>query len=67
MATYNEHTGDTLTSGSASEDYRNNYDAIFGKKERKPSVWDKPVEGIVNAPVGAPTGQIFKLTPFIPE
>ena len=34
MATKNDITGDSLVSRS-SEAYRNNYDAIFGKKEKK--------------------------------
>ena len=35
MATRNDITGDSLTSKPASEAYRNNYDAIFGKKKVK--------------------------------
>ena len=35
MATRNDITGDELKSKTNSEAYRNNYDAIFGKKTRK--------------------------------
>lgn len=37
MTTYNEITGDALQSKVNSEAYRNNFDAIFGKKEKKPA------------------------------
>ena len=33
MATKNDITGDTVTSRPASDNYRDNYDAIFRKKE----------------------------------
>ena len=35
MATKNDITGDSLISKTNSEAYRNNYDAIFGKKGKK--------------------------------
>ena len=35
MATKNDITGDSLISKTNSEAYRNNYDAIFGKKGNK--------------------------------
>lgn len=35
MVAYNEHTGDLMRSGAATASYRNNYDAIFGKKTPK--------------------------------
>jgi hypothetical protein len=31
----NEHTGDKLVSKANSDDYRDNYDAIFGVKEKR--------------------------------
>lgn len=34
MVAHNEHTGDLLRSKAASETYRNNYDLIFGKKDK---------------------------------
>lgn len=37
----NDITGDSLRSRSPSEEYRNNYDAIFGKKKK-----DIPQEGV---------------------
>ena len=33
MATHNDITGDALVSRQANENYRNNYDRIFGKKK----------------------------------
>ena len=33
MATHNDITGDALVSRLANENYRNNYDRIFGKKK----------------------------------
>lgn len=33
MATRNDITGDTIATKGTSEQYRNNYDAIFGKKK----------------------------------
>jgi len=33
MATHNDITGDALVSRQANDNYRNNYDRIFGKKK----------------------------------
>lgn len=38
MATHNDITGDALVSRQANENYRNNYDRIFGKKKEKQNV-----------------------------
>jgi hypothetical protein len=38
MAAVNEHTGDLMRSKAASNNYRNNYDAIFGKKPAEEKV-----------------------------
>ena len=35
MATHNDITGDALVSRQANENYRSNYDRIFGKKKEK--------------------------------
>jgi hypothetical protein len=35
MATRNDITGDALITKVANENYRNNYDLIFGKKNKK--------------------------------
>lgn len=35
MATTNDITGDSLTSRVPSDAYKNNYDRIFGKKDRQ--------------------------------
>lgn len=35
MTAKNEHTGDALRTKETTENFRNNFDAIFGKKERK--------------------------------
>ena len=35
MATTNDITGDALVSRQSTENYRNNYDLIFGKKNKK--------------------------------
>lgn len=35
MATKNDITGDSLISKTNNESYRNNYDLIFGKKDKK--------------------------------
>lgn len=35
MATRNDITGDSLTTKSATDSYRNGWDRIFGKKENK--------------------------------
>ena len=35
MATHNDITGDALVSRQANDNYRNNYDKIFGKKKEK--------------------------------
>ena len=34
MATKNDITGDTIQTKGTSEEYRNNYDLIWGKKEK---------------------------------
>ena len=34
MATHNDITGDALVSRQSNENYRNNYDLIFGKKKK---------------------------------
>lgn len=34
MASYNDITGNCLVTKPATEEYRNNYDAIFGKKKK---------------------------------
>jgi hypothetical protein len=34
MASHNEITGDALVSKKNNDNYRNNYDAIFGKKKK---------------------------------
>ena len=48
MATKNDITGDSLISKTNSEAYRNNYDAIFGKKgkknEQRTGLYDGAVE-----------------------
>lgn len=41
MAAFNEHTGDLLRSKAASSNYRNNYDAIFGKNKKEDVVEQK--------------------------
>jgi hypothetical protein len=41
MATTNPVTGDKLISKPASDAYKANYDAIFGKKEKQPEPKDK--------------------------
>ena len=38
MATHNDITGDALVSRQANENYRNNYDRIFGKKKENKDV-----------------------------
>ena len=38
MAAHNEITGDALVSRLANENYRNNYDRIFGKKKENKDV-----------------------------
>ena len=38
MASHNEITGDALVSRQANENYRNNYDRIFGKKKENKDV-----------------------------
>ena len=38
MATHNDITGDALVSRQANENYRNNYDRIFGKKKESKDV-----------------------------
>ena len=38
MATHNDITGDALVSRLANENYRNNYDRIFGKKKENKDV-----------------------------
>lgn len=38
MSATNDVTGDSLVSKAANANYRNNYDAIFGKKEKDLSV-----------------------------
>lgn len=38
MATHNDITGDALVSRQANENYRSNYDRIFGKKKEKQNV-----------------------------
>lgn len=38
MASHNDITGDALVSRLANENYRNNYDRIFGKKKEKQNV-----------------------------
>jgi hypothetical protein len=35
MASHNEITGDALVSKRSNDNYRNNYDAIFGKKQEE--------------------------------
>lgn len=35
MAARNDITGDSITSKTTSEKYRDNWDAIFGKKDQK--------------------------------
>lgn len=35
MAAVNEHTGRRIRTGSNSQDFRDNFDAIFGSKETK--------------------------------
>jgi len=35
MAATNEITGDSIATKTITEAYRNNYDAIFGKKEKR--------------------------------
>jgi len=43
MATHNDITGDALITKASNENYRNNYDLIFGKKNKKPE--SVPTEG----------------------
>jgi len=38
MATHNDITGDALVSRQANENYRSNYDRIFGKKKENKDV-----------------------------
>jgi len=38
MASHNDITGDALVSRQANENYRNNYDRIFGKKKESKDV-----------------------------
>lgn len=35
MASINEHTGDSIQTKTVTEKYRDNYDLIFGKKDKK--------------------------------
>lgn len=46
MATHNDITGDALITKVANENYRNNYDLIFGKKNKKLSDDTLTNEGI---------------------
>lgn len=50
MAAINEHTGRRIRTGSNSQDFRDNYDAIFGSKEKEDTkeLSSKPV----NSPLG---------------
>lgn len=44
MATTNNITGDTIKSRPASNLYRDNYEAIFGKKEKERGREEQPKE-----------------------
>ena len=44
MATHNDITGDALVSRLANENYRNNYDRIFGKKKGNDNAGQDQVE-----------------------
>lgn len=46
MATHNDITGDALITKVANENYRNNYDLIFGKKNKNLSDDTLTNEGI---------------------
>ena len=42
MTAINEHTGDKLKTKEATEAYRNNWDAIFGKKVEEEAEQELP-------------------------
>ena len=44
MAAHNDITGDALVSRQANENYRSNYDRIFGKKKENKDVGDNQLE-----------------------
>lgn len=44
MTTRNDVTGDEIKSRGNSEQYKNNWDAIFGKKTEEPETEDTTVE-----------------------
>lgn len=46
MATHNDITGDALVSRQANENYRSNYDRIFGKKKENKDVGEDQLAAI---------------------
>lgn len=44
MASTNDITGDSIVTKATSEEYRNNYDLIFGKKDRDIIKSHQPIE-----------------------
>jgi hypothetical protein len=55
MAAINDITGDAIKSKSASQKYYDNYDAIFGKKDKKDL--DKPLTTDYNEDANVNTEQ----------
>jgi len=47
MATHNDITGDALVSKRSNENYRSNYDRIFGKKKEKRNAGARTNDAVV--------------------
>ena len=62
MATHNDITGDALVSRQANENYRSNYDRIFGKKKEKQNADGTSANGsavsVSSVPSAGCTGQV---------
>lgn len=56
MPTHNDITGDALVSRLANENYRSNYDRIFGKKKEKQNVGTNADESAVSVSSVSGTG-----------
>lgn len=65
MAAYNEITGDKIQTGVNSDDYRDNYDKIFGRKEKVERTSEEKMQAAIKAKKGIRPSAVLELNDMV--
>ena len=61
MPAHNDVTGDKIKTGHNSDDYRDNYDRIFGSKKKEERTTEEKMEAAIRAKKGIRHSEVLEL------